>query len=52
MWLILQQDEPEDFVIATGVQHTVREFATLAFHYADIELKWVGGGHRRERYLY
>lgn len=44
MWLILQQDEPEDFVIATGVQHTVREFATLAFHYAGIELKWEGEG--------
>ena len=44
MWLILQQDEPEDFVIATGVQHTVREFATLAFHYAGIELKWEGKG--------
>ena len=36
MWLILQQEKPEDFVIATGVQHTVREFATLAFHYAGI----------------
>ncbi|MCQ2059541.1 MAG: GDP-mannose 4,6-dehydratase [Bacteroidaceae bacterium] len=44
MWLILQQDKPEDFVIATGVQHTVREFATLAFHYAGIELKWDGAG--------
>ena len=42
MWLILQQPEPEDFVIATGVQHTVREFATLAFHYAGIELRWEG----------
>ena len=44
MWLILQQDEPEDFVIATGVQHTVREFATLAFHHVGIELKWDGEG--------
>lgn len=44
MWLILQQDEPEDFVIATGVQHTVREFATLAFHYAGIDLRWEGEG--------
>ena len=34
MWLILQNEKPEDFVIATGVQHSVREFATLAFHYA------------------
>ena len=44
MWLILQQEQPEDFVIATGVQHTVREFATLAFHHAGIELKWEGEG--------
>ena len=44
MWLILQQDEPEDFVIATGTQHSVREFATLAFHYAGIELNWKGEG--------
>lgn len=44
MWLILQQNEPEDFVIATGVQHTVREFATLAFHHAGIELRWKGDG--------
>jgi GDPmannose 4,6-dehydratase len=44
MWLILQHDKPEDFVIATGVQHTVREFATLAFHHAGIELSWEGEG--------
>ena len=44
MWLILQQDKPEDFVIATGVQHTVREFATLAFRHAGIELRWEGKG--------
>lgn len=44
MWLILQHEKPEDFVIATGVQHTVREFATLAFHYAGIELRWEGEG--------
>ena len=44
MWLILQHDKPEDFVIATGVQHTVREFTTLAFHYAGIELEWQGSG--------
>lgn len=48
MWLILQQERPEDFVIATGVQHTVREFATLAFRYAGIELHWEGEGeHER-----
>ena len=44
MWLILQNDHPEDYVIATGVQHSVREFATLAFHYAGIELDWKGEG--------
>ena len=44
MWLILQHNKPEDFVIATGVQHTVREFATLAFHHAGIELRWEGKG--------
>lgn len=44
MWLILQQPEPDDYVIATGVQHSVREFATLAFHYAGIELEWRGEG--------
>ena len=44
MWLMLQHDTPEDFVIATGVQHTVREFTTLAFHYVGIELEWYGEG--------
>ena len=44
MWLILQQPEPSDFVIATGETHTVREFCTLAFHYAGIELDWQGKG--------
>ena len=44
MWLILQNEKPEDFVIATGVQHSVREFASLAFHYAGIELEWQGEG--------
>ena len=44
MWLMLQHDKPEDFVIATGVQHTVREFTTLAFHYDGIELEWQGSG--------
>ena len=42
MWLMLQNAEPEDFVIATGVQHSVREFATLAFHYVGIDLVWHG----------
>ena len=44
MWLILQHDTPEDFVIATGEMHTVREFCTLAFHYLGIELEWQGSG--------
>lgn len=44
MWLILQHDKPEDFVIATGEMHTVREFTTLAFKHVGIELKWVGEG--------
>ena len=44
MWLMLQADKPEDFVIATGVQHTVREFTTLAFHFVGIELEWQGEG--------
>ena len=44
MWLILQHDIPEDFVIATGTQHSVREFCQLAFHYAGIELEFIGEG--------
>jgi GDPmannose 4,6-dehydratase len=44
MWLILQQPEPDDFVIATGEYHTVREFATLAFKEVGIGLEWRGDG--------
>ena len=44
MWLILQQEEPDDYVIATGEQHSVREFCTLAFAEAGIQLKWEGEG--------
>lgn len=44
MWLILQHETPEDFVIATGVQHSVRDFCYLAFKYAGIELEFVGEG--------
>lgn len=44
MWLILQQEKPEDFVIATGVQHSVREFTELAFREAGIELEFRGEG--------
>jgi GDPmannose 4,6-dehydratase len=42
MWLMLQQERPEDFVIATGEQHSVREFCNLAFKYAGIDLIWEG----------
>ena len=44
MWHILQHPTPEDFVIATGEMHTVREFCTLAFHEAGIDLRWEGEG--------
>lgn len=44
MWLILQHDTPKDFVIATGVQHSVREFCELAFKYVGIDLEFVGEG--------
>ncbi len=44
MWLIMQQETPEDFVIATGEYHTVREFTTLAFKEAGIDLRWEGEG--------
>lgn len=44
MWLIMQQDKPEDFVIATGVQHTVRDFTDRTFKENGIELRWEGKG--------
>lgn len=44
MWLMLQHNTPEDFVIATGTMHTVREFCTLAFQEAGIEIEWSGEG--------
>ena len=44
MWLILQNEKPDDYVIATGEQHSVREFAALAFRHAGIELMWQGEG--------
>lgn len=44
MWLILQNDEPDDFVIATGEMHTVREFCQLAFKEVGIDLYWEGEG--------
>ena len=44
MWLMLQHDQPEDFVIATGEQHSVREFTERAFTHVGIELRWQGEG--------
>lgn len=44
MWLMLQHDQPEDFVIATGEMHTVREFVELAFKHVGIEIEWSGEG--------
>lgn len=44
MWLIMQQEQPDDYVIATGEYHSVREFTTLAFRRAGIELEWQGEG--------
>lgn len=42
MWMMLQQDEPDDYVMATGGNHTVREFADLAFRELDMEIEWHG----------
>ena len=50
MWLILQQDEPDDFVIATGVQHTVRDFTEKAFAANGIALRWEGEGVEEKGY--
>ena len=50
MWLIMQQPEPDDFVIATGEYHTVREFATLAFQEVGINLEWKGEGVEEKGY--
>jgi len=44
MWRILQQPEPDDYVIATGESHSVREFVVLAFREAGIEIRWEGEG--------
>ena len=45
MWLMLQQDEPDDYVVGTGESHTVREFVERAFSYAGVQLSWQGHGH-------
>jgi GDPmannose 4,6-dehydratase len=48
MWMMLQQDEPDDFVLATGETHTVREFAECAFRELDMELEWKGKDENEE----
>lgn len=50
MWLIMQQDKPDDFVIATGVQHTVREFTEKAFAANGIRIRWEGKGLEEKGY--
>ena len=50
MWLILQQDKPDDFVIATGEQHTVRDFTEKAFSVNGITLRWEGKGLEEKGY--
>lgn len=50
MWLMLQQETPDDFVIATGVQHTVREFTELTFANNGIQLEWKGTGLEEKGY--
>jgi GDPmannose 4,6-dehydratase len=50
MWMMLQQDKPDDYVIATGESHTVREFLELAANSLEIEIKWQGDGFNEEGY--
>jgi GDPmannose 4,6-dehydratase len=50
MWLMLQQDKPDDFVVATGEQHSVREFCKLAFKYVGIDLEFKGEGEEEKAY--
>ena len=50
MWLMLQQDKPDDFVVATGEQHSVREFCTLAFKFVGIDLEFKGEGEEEKAY--
>jgi GDPmannose 4,6-dehydratase len=44
MWMMLQQNQPDDYVVATGESHSVREYVNLAFQHAGIELAWIGSG--------
>lgn len=50
MWRILQQDKPDDFVLATGEQHSVREFCDICFNHVGIDIKWRGTGIEEEGY--
>ncbi len=50
MWLMLQQDEPDDYVVATGIQHSVREFCEWSFKHVGIELRWEGEGVNEKGY--
>lgn len=50
MWLIMQQEKPDDYVIATGVQHTVRDFTEKAFAANDIDIRWEGIGIEEKGY--
>lgn len=52
MWLMLQQDSPDDYVVATGETHTVREFCELAFEHVGIDLVWDGEGENEKGYDY
>jgi GDPmannose 4,6-dehydratase len=44
MWLMLQQEKPDDYVVGTGESHSIREFVELTFNYAGIEIEWQGSG--------
>ena len=44
MWLMMQQDTPEDYVLSTGTKISVREFCTMAFNFLDIQIDWIGSG--------
>jgi GDPmannose 4,6-dehydratase len=50
MWRMLQQDEAEDYVTATGVTRTVREFCTLGFARAGVEFEWRGTGPEEQTF--
>lgn len=50
MWLMLQQDKPQDYVLASGETHSVREFVEISFRKADIEIEWKGKGQEEKGY--